>query len=148
MRGGRLPGKWPASCDDARAVPAALPKAGTSYDLAIACAVLASAEAIPAHRLEGTVLFRLALDGRIRPVRGLLPALLAARRKRAHGCGPGGLPGGGQTRFRHRRLGAEHSARCWLAAGLGEQARGAPVSNPAAEAPDGRRHPGSPNRWA
>ena len=61
--------------------PAALPKGGTSYDLALACAVLAASEQVPPHRLVGTVLFgELALDGRLRRVRGLLPALLAARR--------------------------------------------------------------------
>ncbi|MGI8307803.1 YifB family Mg chelatase-like AAA ATPase [Saccharopolyspora hattusasensis] len=72
---------WPASCVTLALSPAALPKTGTSYDLALACAVLAGAELVPPHRLAGTVLFgELALDGRIRPVRGLLPALLAARR--------------------------------------------------------------------
>ncbi|MEB3366857.1 YifB family Mg chelatase-like AAA ATPase [Saccharopolyspora mangrovi] len=61
--------------------PAALPKGGTSYDLALACAVLAASEQVPPHRLRGTVLLgELALDGRLRGVRGLLPALLAARR--------------------------------------------------------------------
>ncbi|MDA3629813.1 YifB family Mg chelatase-like AAA ATPase [Saccharopolyspora sp. WRP15-2] len=73
---------WPASCVTLALSPAALPKAGTSYDLALACAVLAGAELVPPHRLAGTVLFgELALDGRIRPVRGLLPALLAARKE-------------------------------------------------------------------
>lgn len=73
---------WPASCVTLALSPAALPKTGTSYDLALACAVLAGAELVPPHRLAGTVLFgELALDGRIRPVRGLLPALLTARRE-------------------------------------------------------------------
>lgn len=73
---------WPQSCVTLALSPAALPKAGTSYDLALACAVLAGAEQVPPRLLEGTVLFgELALDGRIRSVRGLLPALLAARRE-------------------------------------------------------------------
>ncbi|MGP4017869.1 YifB family Mg chelatase-like AAA ATPase [Saccharopolyspora sp. 5N708] len=72
---------WPASCVTLALSPAALPKTGTSYDLALACAVLAGAELVPPHRLAGTVLFgELALDGRIRPIRGLLPALLTARK--------------------------------------------------------------------
>ncbi|GAA2779843.1 YifB family Mg chelatase-like AAA ATPase [Saccharopolyspora taberi] len=72
--------EWPASCVTLALSPAAIPKAGTSYDLALACAVLAGSEQVPPHRLDRTVLFgELALDGRIRPVRGLLPALLAAR---------------------------------------------------------------------
>ncbi|MHA6800839.1 YifB family Mg chelatase-like AAA ATPase [Bounagaea algeriensis] len=73
--------KWPDSCVTLALSPAALPKTGTSYDLALACAVLAAAERVPAHRLSGTLLFgELALDGRLRSGPGLLPALLAARR--------------------------------------------------------------------
>jgi magnesium chelatase family protein len=72
---------WPNRCVTLALSPAAMPKAGTSYDLALACAVLAGAELVPSHRLEGTVLLgELALDGRIRSVRGLLPGLIAARR--------------------------------------------------------------------
>ncbi|WP_433869754.1 YifB family Mg chelatase-like AAA ATPase [Saccharopolyspora sp. CA-218241] len=72
--------QWPERCVTLALSPASVPKTGTSYDLALACAVLAGAELVPPHRLEGTVLFgELALDGRIRQVRGLLPALLAAR---------------------------------------------------------------------
>lgn len=77
--------QWPNSCVTLGLSPAAMPKCGTSYDLALACAVLAGAEQIPPHRLEGTVLFgELALDGRVRAVRGLLPGLLAARRAGMH----------------------------------------------------------------
>ncbi|GAA4829134.1 YifB family Mg chelatase-like AAA ATPase [Saccharopolyspora rosea] len=73
---------WPETCVTLALSPAAVPKTGTSYDLALACAVLAGAEVVPPHRLDRTVLLgELALDGRIRPVRGLLPALLAARRE-------------------------------------------------------------------
>lgn len=73
--------EWPKTNVTLALSPAALPKTGTSYDLALACAVLAGAEQVPPDRLTGTVLFgELALDGRIRPVRGLLPGLLAARR--------------------------------------------------------------------
>ncbi|QUH04495.1 YifB family Mg chelatase-like AAA ATPase [Saccharopolyspora erythraea] len=72
---------WPARCVTLALSPAAIPKTGTSYDLALACAVLAGAEQVPPHRLNGTVLFgELALDGRVRAVRGLLPAVLAAKR--------------------------------------------------------------------
>ncbi|MDR7300713.1 YifB family Mg chelatase-like AAA ATPase [Haloactinomyces albus] len=73
---------WPQRCVTLALSPAALPKVGTSYDLALAAAVLAGAEQIPSNRLHGTVFFgELALDGRIRPVRGLLPGLMAARRE-------------------------------------------------------------------
>jgi magnesium chelatase family protein len=61
--------------------PADLPKGGSGYDLGLACAVLAGAGSVPQTVLGGTVLIgELALDGRIRPVRGVLPRLLAAKR--------------------------------------------------------------------
>jgi len=61
--------------------PADLPKGGSGYDLSLACAVLAGSGEVPQTALGGTVLLgELALDGRIRPVRGVLPGLLAARR--------------------------------------------------------------------
>ncbi|TQM83389.1 magnesium chelatase family protein [Saccharothrix saharensis] len=72
---------WPSQRVTLGLSPATLPKNGSGYDLAIACAVLAAAKTIPGERLAGTVLLgELALDGRVRAVRGVLPALLAARR--------------------------------------------------------------------
>ena len=60
--------------------PATLRKAGSGFDLALACAVLAADGILPQPALNGTVLLgELALDGRLRPVRGVLPCLLAAR---------------------------------------------------------------------
>jgi magnesium chelatase family protein len=51
-----------------------------SWDLAVACAVLAADGQVPVDEVARVVLVGdLALDGRIRPVRGVLPALLAAR---------------------------------------------------------------------
>ncbi|QLY29851.1 YifB family Mg chelatase-like AAA ATPase [Nocardia huaxiensis] len=72
--------KWP----DGRVIlalsPATLPKIGSVYDLALAAAVMDAAGAIPSHRLADAVLLgELALDGRVRRVRGILPAVLAAR---------------------------------------------------------------------
>ena len=64
--------------------PATLRKAGSGFDLALACGVLAAAEQAPREPLEDTVLLgELALDGRLRPVRGVLPCLLAARAAKA-----------------------------------------------------------------
>lgn len=61
--------------------PAALPKAGAGYDLALACVALAASAAIPQEALDATALIgELALDGRLRSIRGILPALLTARR--------------------------------------------------------------------
>ncbi|MEJ8279179.1 YifB family Mg chelatase-like AAA ATPase [Pseudonocardia spirodelae] len=60
--------------------PATLRKTGSRFDLALALGVLVAADAVPADRLRGTALLgELALDGRLRPVRGVLPCLLAAR---------------------------------------------------------------------
>lgn len=71
--------QWPGQLVTINLSPATLPKAGSHYDLAIASAVLAAAGVVPSERLADLVLMgEMGLDGRIRPVRGLLPALLAA----------------------------------------------------------------------
>ncbi|NUU06741.1 YifB family Mg chelatase-like AAA ATPase [Leifsonia sp. C5G2] len=60
--------------------PAALPKQGSGFDLAIAIAALSAAGAIPPESAASAVhLGELGLDGRLRPVSGILPAVLAAR---------------------------------------------------------------------
>ena len=62
--------------------PADLRKSGASYDLAIALALLCECGLCPADRLDETlVLGELALDGRIRPARGVLAQLRGARRR-------------------------------------------------------------------
>jgi len=59
--------------------PADLRKEGPVYDLAIALAILAASGQIEARAGEAwCVLGELALDGRVRPVRGALPSALAA----------------------------------------------------------------------
>jgi magnesium chelatase family protein len=60
--------------------PAELRKTGAALDLPIAVAILAQAAALPGEALEGLSLFgELALDGRLRPVRGALALALATR---------------------------------------------------------------------
>ncbi|MCO1577882.1 YifB family Mg chelatase-like AAA ATPase [Crossiella sp. SN42] len=72
---------WPERKITFALSPAALPKTGAGYDLALACVALAAAAAIPQEALDSTALLgELALDGRLRPIRGVLPSLLAARR--------------------------------------------------------------------
>jgi magnesium chelatase family protein len=72
---------WPKQQVMIALSPAAVPKHGAGYDLAMACVVLAAAKVVPGERLRATVMLgELALDGRIRDVRGVLPGLLAARR--------------------------------------------------------------------
>ncbi len=72
--------KWPMSRVVANLAPASLRKDGTHFDLALALGVLAADGAIPSDALEGWVTMgELALDGRIRPVRGVLSAGMACR---------------------------------------------------------------------
>ena len=61
-------------------LPADVRKVGSRFDLAIALAVLAATGAIdPAPIADAVWLAELGLDGALRPVRGALPAVLAAR---------------------------------------------------------------------
>jgi magnesium chelatase family protein len=61
--------------------PASLPKTGSGFDLAIAVALLAAAGRVDRERAASWLhLGELGLDGRLRPVRGVLPAVLAAAR--------------------------------------------------------------------
>ena len=72
---------WPQRRITLALSPAALPKRGSGFDLALAAAVLAASGVVPAAALHGRVLLgELGLDGRVRPVAGVLPALLTASR--------------------------------------------------------------------
>ncbi|MFO0679538.1 MAG: YifB family Mg chelatase-like AAA ATPase [Polyangiaceae bacterium] len=63
--------------------PADLRKVGSGFDLAIAVATLFALSAVPASAAEGSAevlyLGELSLTGRVLPIRGVLPHLLAAR---------------------------------------------------------------------
>ncbi|MGI5160310.1 YifB family Mg chelatase-like AAA ATPase [Microbispora sp. CA-102843] len=70
---------WPDARVTVSLFPATLPKRGSIFDLAIAIAVLGAAGAVPAQRIAAPMfLGELGLDGRVRPIRGVLPAALAA----------------------------------------------------------------------
>jgi magnesium chelatase family protein len=70
---------WPTRRITVGLSPASLPKRGSGFDLGIAMAILAAAESVPAGALHGLVLIgELGLDGRVRPVPGVLPAAAAA----------------------------------------------------------------------
>ena len=70
---------WPQRKITVNLSPAALPKSGTGFDLAIAVATLAGAQLVSATDVERVVhLGELGLDGRLQPVRGVLPAVAAA----------------------------------------------------------------------
>lgn len=61
--------------------PAALPKQGSGFDVAIAVAALATEGGLDAASVASTVhVGELGLDGRLRPVPGVLPAVVAAAR--------------------------------------------------------------------
>ena len=59
--------------------PAAIPKFGSSFDLAIAVAALRAAKTIKDAR-RMVFIGELGLDGSLRPVRGVLPQVMAAKR--------------------------------------------------------------------
>jgi magnesium chelatase family protein len=72
--------EWPISLLTINLSPATLPKAGSHYDLAIVAAILAAQGTLRVDELRRTVLLgELGLDGRVRPIRGVLPATLAAQ---------------------------------------------------------------------
>ena len=61
--------------------PASLPKQGSGFDVAIAVAALGTESSMDSASVAATVhIGELGLDGRLRPVPGVLPAVVAARR--------------------------------------------------------------------
>jgi magnesium chelatase family protein len=71
--------EWPQRKITVGLSPASLPKRGSWFDLAIAIGILAAAGRVPASAAAGVMfLGELGLDGQLRPVRGVLPAVAAA----------------------------------------------------------------------
>jgi magnesium chelatase family protein len=65
----------------ANVAPADLEKAGSSFDLALACGLLAASDQVQRTGLDGVALFaELSLSGELRPCRGALAAAEAAER--------------------------------------------------------------------
>jgi magnesium chelatase family protein len=70
---------WPKLKITVALLPADVPKAGSRFDLAICMALLAADEQVPRAAVERVAwISELGLDGRLRPVRGVLPSVLAA----------------------------------------------------------------------
>ncbi|MFJ2906980.1 YifB family Mg chelatase-like AAA ATPase [Streptomyces sp. NPDC087212] len=70
---------WPSKKLTVGLSPASVPKGGSGFDLAVACAILGATERIDPRVLVDLVMIgELGLDGRVRPVRGILPAVIAA----------------------------------------------------------------------
>jgi len=62
--------------------PADVPKSGARFDLAVAVAVLAALDIVPAQQASGVLLLgELALDAGLRPVSGVVPSAVFARRE-------------------------------------------------------------------
>lgn len=70
---------WPNKKTTVSMSPAWLPKSGSGFDLPIALSILIANGTVPQESIEETVVIgELALDGTLRPVRGVLPSLIAA----------------------------------------------------------------------
>jgi magnesium chelatase family protein len=73
--------EWPSRRITVNLAPAGLRKEGSGFDLPIALAILGASHQLPLDRLGAhAAIGELALDGRIRPVRGALAAAEGARR--------------------------------------------------------------------
>src|SRR3954467_2837750 len=73
--------EWPLRRITVNLAPAELRKEGSGFDLPIALAVLAASRQVPADALAGhAAVGELALDGRLRPVGGVLASAEGARR--------------------------------------------------------------------
>jgi magnesium chelatase family protein len=71
--------QWPQRRITVGLSPASLPKRGSGFDVGIAVSILAAAGVVPLASIDGVAfLGELGLDGRMRPVRGVLPAAAAA----------------------------------------------------------------------
>ena len=74
--------QWPQRRITIGLSPASLPKRGSWFDLAIAIGIITAAGSVPAAAARGVMCFgELGLDGRLRRVRGVLPAVAAAARQ-------------------------------------------------------------------
>lgn len=73
--------EWPNAKATVALLPADVRKIGSRFDLAVGMAVLAATGQVPPESVaEAVWIAELGLDGRLRPVRGVLPSVLAARR--------------------------------------------------------------------
>jgi magnesium chelatase family protein len=66
--------------------PADIRKEGSSYDLTIAIGILASSDQVKSEKLNSYIIMgELALDGSLRPVKGVLPIAIQARKEKYKG---------------------------------------------------------------
>ena len=72
---------FPSSRITVNLAPANLKKVGTHYDLPILLSILAAAGSVRRPRMTSAFIGEVALDGQLRPVCGVLPMALAAKRE-------------------------------------------------------------------
>jgi len=73
---------WPQHKITVSLSPAWLSKSGSGFDLPISIAILAASGQIPSTTLNGLILIgELSLEGALKPIRGILPMLLAAAKQ-------------------------------------------------------------------
>jgi magnesium chelatase family protein len=71
--------QWPQRRITVGLSPASLPKRGSGFDIGIAISIMAAAGRVPTDAIDGvSFLGELGLDGRLRPVLGVLPAVAGA----------------------------------------------------------------------
>jgi magnesium chelatase family protein len=71
--------QWPQRRITVGLSPASLPKRGSGFDLGIAISIMAAAGRVPVAAIEGvSFVGELGLDGQLRPVLGVLPAVAGA----------------------------------------------------------------------
>ena len=71
---------WPNKKVTVSLSPAWLPKSGSGFDLPIAVSILAASEQIELAGLQSTLFIaELSLDGSLKPIRGVLPMVIAAK---------------------------------------------------------------------
>ena len=73
--------QFPVSRITVNLAPASLKKAGTHYDLPILLSILAAAGSVRRPKSTSAFLGEVSLDGQIRPISGVLPMALAAKRE-------------------------------------------------------------------
>ncbi len=73
--------RFPVSRITVNLAPASLKKSGTHYDLPILLSILAAAGSVRRPRSDSAFLGEVSLDGQLRPISGVLPMALAAKRE-------------------------------------------------------------------
>ncbi len=74
--------QWPGKKIIVNMAPADVRKEGSAYDLPLAIAIMAASNQIVADKLSGYIIMgELSLDGSIKPIRGVLPIAIEARKQ-------------------------------------------------------------------